>query len=81
MLHAYIFEIHIETQPKYSYRNEIKEIEMGSKNRGRPQSYESIVMNSFFIYLKLLYATFIPVMERYLEIFRTLKKGTNVFIK
>lgn len=28
-----IFEIHIEIQPKHSYRNEIKEIEMGSGNK------------------------------------------------
>lgn len=79
MIHAYIFEIHIETQPKYSYRYEIKEIEMGSQNRCQPQSHEPIVMNSFLIYLKLLYATFIAVMERYLEIFRTLKKGNKCF--
>lgn len=33
MKHVYVFEIHIEMQPKYSCRNEIKEIEMGSENK------------------------------------------------
>lgn len=71
-VHAYFFKIHIEVLPSHSCRNEIKEIKMGSENKCWLQSYDFIFMNSFIMYVKLLYATKPGN-------FQTLKKKEQIF--